>query len=211
MKFIWAGKNPRARQTTLQRGKSDGGLALPNLLFYYWDANLQKIHAWCNSPSLDWCIMEDASCHPSSLVALVCAPLASHYPSYIKHPIVLSSLKIWKQFRQHFKRSTPIPLSPICSNHLFPSTNADTAFTLWRERGLVRFSDLYLEGTFASFNDLHVKFNLPQSHMFRYFQARNYAYTHFTPFPQSPVGSLTTVPRYSPFQWLVVRSQFYLT
>ena len=24
-KFIWAGKYPRARQTTLQRGKSDGG------------------------------------------------------------------------------------------------------------------------------------------------------------------------------------------
>uniref|UniRef100_A0A671TSK6 Reverse transcriptase domain-containing protein n=1 Tax=Sparus aurata TaxID=8175 RepID=A0A671TSK6_SPAAU len=123
-KFIWAGKNPRARQTTLQRGKSDGGLALPNLLFYYWAANL--------------------------------------------------------------------PLSPICSNHLFPPSNADSAFTLWRERGLVRFSDLYSEGTFGSFNDLRVKFNLPQSHMFRYFQARNYARTHFTPFPQSPAGSLIT-------------------
>ena len=113
-------------------------------------------------------------------------------PSYIKHPIVLSSLKIWKQFRQHFKLSTPIPLSPICSNHLFPPSNADSAYTLWRERGLVRFSDLYSEGTFASFNDLCVKFNLPQSHMFRYFQAQNYARTHFTSFPQSPAGSLIT-------------------
>lgn len=191
-KFIWAGKNPRVRRTTLQKSKSDGGLALPNLLFYYWAANLQKIHAWYNSPTLDWCTMEDASCHPSSLVALVCAPLSSRYPSYIKNPIVLSSLKIWKQFRQHFKLSSPIPLSPICNNHLFPPSNTDTAFTLWKERGLARFSDLYSEGMFATFNDLRVKYNLPQSHMFRYFQARNYARTHFTSFPQSPLGSLVT-------------------
>lgn len=191
-KFIWAGKNPRARRATLQRSKSYGGLALPNFLFYYWAANLQKIHAWCNSPNLDWCVMEDASCHPSSLAALLCAPLASRYPSCIKNPIVLSSLKIWKQFRQHFKLSSPVSLSPICNNHFFPPSNADAAFTLWRERGLVRFSDLYSDGLFASFNDLRTKFNLPQSHMFRYFQVRNYARTHFTPFPHSPAESLIT-------------------
>ena len=136
--------------------------------------------------------MEDASYHPSSLAALVCAPLASHCPSYIKNPIVLSFLKIWKQFRQHFKLSTPIPLSPTCNNHFFPPSNTDTAFTLWRERGLVQFSDLYSEGLFVTFNDLRVKYNLPQSHMFQYFQVWSYARTHFTSFPQAPTGSLIT-------------------
>ena len=136
--------------------------------------------------------MEDASCHPSSLAALVCAPLSSRYPSYVKNPIVLSSLKIWKQFGQHFKLSSPISLSPICNNHLFSPSNTDTAFTLWKESGLVRFSDLYSEGLFATFYDLRVKYNLPQSHMFRYFQGRNYAHTHLTSYPQSPMGSLIT-------------------
>ena len=75
-------------------------------------------------------------------------------------------------------------------NHLFPPCNLDTDFTLRTERGQARFSDLYLEGSFATFNDLCVKYNLPQSHLFWYFQARNYAHTYFTSFPQLSAGSL---------------------
>lgn len=41
-KFIWAGKNPRECRAVLQRSQQNGGLALPNFLFYYWAANLQK-------------------------------------------------------------------------------------------------------------------------------------------------------------------------
>ena len=150
--------------------------------------------------------MEDASYHPSSLAALVCAPLASHCPSYIKNPIVLSFLKIWKQFRQHFKLSTPIPLSPTCNNHFFPPSNTDTAFTLWRERGLVQFSDLYSEGLFVTFNDLRVKYNLPQSHMFRYLHGIMLAHTlNLSLKLQQDLLSL----RYS--LRLVVRFQYYLT
>lgn len=162
-KFIWAGKNPSERRAVLQRSQQNGGLALPNFLFYYWAANLQKIHAWCNSPNLDWCIMEEYaffSC-PSSLAALVGAPLTSSWPRYIKNPVVLSFLKILKQFRQHFKLLAPSPHSPICGNHLFPPSNLDATFIVWRERGLAHFSDLYLEGFFATFNDLQFKYNLP--------------------------------------------------
>ena len=83
-KFIWAGKNPRARRAVLQRSQQNGGLALPNFLFYNWAANLQKNHAWCISPNLDWCIMEEYTFCPSSLAALVCAPLTSSSHSYIK-------------------------------------------------------------------------------------------------------------------------------
>ena len=32
LKFIWAGKNPRARKVVLQRSKQEGGLALPHFL-----------------------------------------------------------------------------------------------------------------------------------------------------------------------------------
>lgn len=113
--------------------------------------------------------MENVSCHPSFLLPLVCAPLASRCPSYVQNPIVLSSLKIWKQSRQHLKLSAPIPLSPICNNHLFPPSVTDTVFTLWKEKGLFNFSDLYLEGIFATFNDLCIKYNLPQSLMFSIF------------------------------------------
>lgn len=42
-------------------------------------------------------------------------------------------------------------------------------FPLVAERGLARLSDLYSEASFATFNDLCVKHNLP--HLFWYFQA----------------------------------------
>lgn len=150
------------------------------------------MHAWYNSPDLDWCRMEDMSSRPSSLAALLCAPLVSCRPRHISNPILLSSLKIWKQFRQHFKLSAPIPGSPICRNHLFPPSNSDTVFNLWKEKGLAHFSDLYLDGSFASFADLRVNFNLPHSHFFRYFQVRDFARTQFTPFPQLPAHSLVS-------------------
>ncbi len=41
--FIWGGKKPRIRREFLEKPKRDGGLALPNLLNYYWAANLQKV------------------------------------------------------------------------------------------------------------------------------------------------------------------------
>lgn len=108
-----------------------------------------------------------------------------------------------------FQATFQTPCSSICNNHLFLPSNLDPAFTLWSERGLAHFSDLYLEGSFATFNDLHIKYNLPQSHLFRYFQAHNFACTYFTSFSGLPAGrrSLTwahIILRCGPLWWLEV-------
>lgn len=41
-RFIWGGKKPRIKYTTLQVPKDQGGLALPNLQEYYYAAQIQK-------------------------------------------------------------------------------------------------------------------------------------------------------------------------
>lgn len=64
--FIWGGKKPRIRRELLERPKKDGGLALPNLLNYYWAANLQKVVYWFQSPHTDWCAAEAKSCKSTS-------------------------------------------------------------------------------------------------------------------------------------------------
>lgn len=89
--FIWAGKNPRAKYSILQRTKDGGGLALSDFRTYYWAANLQKIHTWYNSPSTDWCQMEAYSCNSISLSALICAPSNVHSSKVTSSPIVLNS------------------------------------------------------------------------------------------------------------------------
>ena len=44
--FIWNRKVPRLQKELLQRPKTLGGLALPNLRFYYWASILRVIQLW---------------------------------------------------------------------------------------------------------------------------------------------------------------------
>lgn len=39
-------KSPRIGKSFLQKPKCQGGMALPNFLFYYWVTNIQKVVYW---------------------------------------------------------------------------------------------------------------------------------------------------------------------
>ena len=184
--FIWAGKTPRISKSVLQRPKQDGGFALPNMLFYYWAANLQMIKKWHHSPQIIWCNMEANSCSKSSLPALLFAPLPTKYSQYTNNPVALSSLKIWNQIRQHFKFKSPSVLIPICNNHLFLPSSLDRTYNKWKEKGLISFSDLYIEGIFGSMGNIATTYDIQSISLFRFFQLRNFASTHFSSFPSLP-------------------------
>lgn len=47
--FIWKRHKPRIKYTTLQIPKDKGGLALPNLKEYYYDAQLRHLVYWCDT------------------------------------------------------------------------------------------------------------------------------------------------------------------
>jgi len=84
--FLWAGKVARIGKGALQAARGEGGLGLPNFMFYYWSANVKKILSWLYEDELDWCQMESLSCHTSSLAALVCSPLPTPAVNYyVKH------------------------------------------------------------------------------------------------------------------------------
>lgn len=46
-RFIWNGKKPRIRYTTLQLPKDKGGMSLPNLEEYYYAAQMRSLTCWC--------------------------------------------------------------------------------------------------------------------------------------------------------------------
>lgn len=73
LEFIWDKRVPRLRKNVLQKPKKDGGMALPNFLYYYWAANMQPILHWmqADDDSPAWCLMESSSCAPASLSALI--------------------------------------------------------------------------------------------------------------------------------------------
>ena len=183
--FIWAGKRPRASRSLLYRDRSDGGLGLPNLIGYYWASNMHKILSWYTSPQTSWCQSEAASCS-SSLRAVACSSLQSSPSSLSSNPVVTGTLKIWSQIRRHFGWLTLPLASPICNNHLFIPARTDPRFSVLENKGLRSLGDLYINGIFASFNQLISTFNLNNSDFFRYFQMRHFAKTHTTSFPQIP-------------------------
>ena len=185
--FIWAGKTPRISKSALQRPKQEGVFACHNnMSCYYWAANLQMVKKWHHSPEIIWCDMEANSCINSSLPALLFAPLPTKYSQYTNNPVVLSSLKIWNQIRQHFQFKSPSVLIPICNNHLFLPSTLDTTYTKWKEKGLVSFSDLYTEGIFSSLGGIAVTYGIENVSIFRFFQLRHFASTHFPSFPSLP-------------------------
>lgn len=54
---------------------------------------------------------------------------------------------------------------PICDNYLFLPSALDPVFSLWKEKGLVNFKQLFVDKVFAFFDILKTKFDLPQSHL----------------------------------------------
>lgn len=188
--FIWSNKTPRIRKIYLQRPKITGGMALPNLLFYYWACNIRILRYWLQAENLisqpSWLSLESTSCISSTLSSLIYAPKQLGSKDYYNNIIVKSTLKIWFQFRRHFKQRSLSLQAPICKNPSFPPSTVDGAFSLWSTFGIKSFNDLYIDDLFASFQQLSSKFDLPKSHFFRYLQIRSYIKEKTPQFPHKP-------------------------
>ncbi|CAJ1062856.1 LINE-1 reverse transcriptase -like protein [Xyrichtys novacula] len=187
--FIWGDKPSRIKREYLQRSRVEGGLALPNFKFYYWAANISKIICWSQHPDLDWCKIEANSCLNTSLLALTTTKLPILPKRHSANPIVVSTLQIWSQFRTFFGLRELSPYSPIYNNHLFAPSITDPSYLTWHRLGLSRLSDLYIDGIFANFRELANKYELPNSHLFRFFQIRDFVKTHNPSFPNKPPSS----------------------
>lgn len=162
----------------MERQKEDGGLSLLRFLYYYWAANIHKLMFWVSKVSDDdslvWCRMEQYSSNPVSLRSVICSPLPQSKHCWTNNPIISGCLKIWLQFRIHFKHKQALVTSPILVNINFALSLTGPSFQLWHRRGITCVMDLFKEGHFITFEQLKKDFSIPQSHLFRYLQVRSY-------------------------------------
>ena len=114
---------------------------MPNVLYYYWAANFQKLPFWLHAPDTSGCHLKAHSCIFASLPTLLCSFLPASPTRYTVNPVVLSTLKIWYQFRQHFKFSAASTMGPINKNHVFVASLIDNAFSYWTRKGSKCFQD----------------------------------------------------------------------
>lgn len=191
--FLWGNKKPRIGRSVLQLPKALGGLALPNFLHYYWSCNIHRLLYWINdtpdSPRPAWVDMELLS-SKHSLRSLVCSQLPLTVTKFSSNAIVVNSVKIWIQFRKSLGLHRASDLSPTLNNHLFSPSCTDLTFRSWFDKGITTFRDLYDCGIFVSFTALSEKFDLPKSHLFRYFQIRHFIRNQNPKFPSRPPETL---------------------
>ena len=188
--FIWGNQAPRVKKDLLQRQRCVGGLALPSFIHYYWAANIQKIVCWLHSPHISWCVLEEQSCKQSSLRALIYSSLPIRSSSFTSHPVVLSTLKIWNQFRSHYKFMSASTLGPIHKNHIFRPSIMDLSFMEWWRKGIYCFKDLYSSKTLDSYENLQRLHDLPRQLFFQYLQIRHFLKANFPSFPSLPEQGL---------------------
>lgn len=104
-KFIWQKKRPRIRLKTLQLSKSNGGLKLPNLKYYFWAAQMKPMIAWLqNNTDTCWLNTEKSLCSLKSLQDLpfLAAPI-KEMATWTKN-----TLKIWVKVQSIFGLPTQI-------------------------------------------------------------------------------------------------------
>ena len=88
-RFIWQGRRPRIRFKTLQLTKTEGGLALPNLKYYFWAAQLRPLISWIeNDESTRWLKIEKTLCTQAQLAAL----------PFSGNKINADALGVWSRF-----------------------------------------------------------------------------------------------------------------
>ncbi len=188
--FLWCGKTPRISKSMLQRCKLNAGLSLPNFQLYYWASHIHKILFWLRPVHSPWCTLEVHSCGSSSPMALLTSSTSTNFSGFTDNPVVRAAQKMWYQFRKNFKFVSASLLTPLLKNHSFQPASSDPTFAIWHDKGLTTFKDLYKDGAFRSFADLSSEFQLPPSHLFRYFQVRHCAKSLFPTFPSIPLIQL---------------------
>lgn len=105
-------------------------------------------------------------------------------PVYINNSFFKTLDKLINSFIWGYKLAQVKPSlhASIFNNHLF-QPSSDFAFAKWEANGLCTQKDLYKADSFVSFQSLHFKFNIPNSHLFRYLQICHFIQKQFPHYP----------------------------
>lgn len=141
-----------------------------------------------SSGSEAWLQMEIAS-SSFDLGSILCAPSPPPRSQFCANPVVYHSIRIWSQFRRHFKFQITSVHSPIMNNYNFPPSLSDSTFGTWSLKGIKSISNLYADGKFGSFAQLSQLFDLPISHFFRFLQIKHFVQKSITSFPDFPASN----------------------
>lgn len=173
-KFVWRGKRPRVKLSTLQRERQAGGLSLPNFQYYYWAFSLRPVLTWLQTDeAVAWRALEESLVYPHSLKELLFSNVPVRQCAHFG-PIVSQLLCIWRTVEKLCGCTTVWnPCSPLFNNAKLVIGGHPIRFPQWSIRGVRTLGNIYAEEGLRSFQDLCSDFELPHSSFFFYLQLRS--------------------------------------
>lgn len=196
---MWGFKSHRISKAHIHKSTDKGGLGLPIFKHYYWAANSRALTFWKRGNLIDiegqrstpsWLQLEVPDVDVSLSTFLFSSTKLDK--SLKKSFVLRNSFRILQQIKSGNQLTKNSIYTPICQNPLFKPGQMDTAFDIWKRKGIRSLADLYIDGHFASFAQLQDKYSIPNSHFFRYLQIRHYVKQTFENFESIP----TTHPFY---------------
>lgn len=136
----------------------DGHFHFLNTMYGQYRIILDWIH---NPEDALWLDAEQQFCNPVSLVNLL--DQKTQMPDKVKgNPLIIRVVKTWSQIRRSLKYNQSLPiLSTLTGNTNFHRTNMGSHV------GIYRIYDLFHKGVFMTFNELRLKYNIPQKDFFK--------------------------------------------
>ena len=174
-KFIWKGKRPRLKMSTLQRKKDSGGLAVPDFKLYFWSFVLRPLLNWLNPDfSTSWLSLESAKTEPWSLHDALFSNISNKQCQLRFGPIIAYLIKIWRLAEKFSSIDCKWhTYSPVFNNKSLLIGGRPAKAPQWEQQGIHYLKDICNDAGLLSFSNLQDSFNLPRSSFFVYLQLRS--------------------------------------
>lgn len=183
IKYIWNGKRPRIKWSSLQRNKINGGLGCPNFKLYHWSFILLSVTKWFDpSWQSSWKQIEKERISPIRLQDFLFSGISHRKCTLYYGPILSYTLQIFKKIEACFSSKTLWhTYTPIWHNLNLLSGGQPFVQPSWAVKGILTLNDIKGEDSILDFRDLIEKFNISRNTLFLYFKIRAVLKTHKVP------------------------------
>lgn len=173
-KFLWHGKRPRIKLTTMQRERQAGGLSLPNFKFYGWAFTLRPLLTWFQLDArVSWRAMEEQIIAPYSFVNFLHSNISLHCCRLRFGPLISYLLSVWRSVEKLVGCPVWGPHSPIFKNDRLLIGGHPICFPDWEKNNICTLGDIYGEEGLFTFQSICIKYNVPRTSFFFYLQLRS--------------------------------------
>ncbi len=174
IKYVWNGKRPSIKWSTLQKSKLEGGWGCPNFKWYHWSFILLSVVKWfdpCSQSS--WKQIEKYLISPIRLQDFLFSGISYRKCSLYYGSILSYTLQIFKKVETLFSSKTIWHThTPIWHNLNLLSGGKPFVQPSWAAKGILTLNDIKGEKSILDFQELIKRFNISQNTLFIYFKLR---------------------------------------